>query len=117
VKDLFVALSLKYRDGDPFAFLNADYGHNQWVLTYSTIKAENDHFEKGGPREDYMAELNLQLTYRRKVFGRDVLLSVAGFNLLDVGYELSEYVFSGGSRDPMELQIPRSLRVTVGFGI
>lgn len=117
VKDLFVALSLKYRDGDPFAFLNADYGHNQWVLTYSTIKAENDHFEKGGPREDYMAELNLQVTYRRKVFGRDVLLSVAGFNLLDVGYELSEYVFSGGSRDPMELQIPRSLRVTVGFGI
>jgi hypothetical protein len=116
-KDLFFALSLKYRDGNPFAFLNADYRHDQWVLTYSTIKAEDSHFKKGGPREDYMGELNLQLTYRRKVFGRDVLLSVAGFNLLDVGYELSEYVFSGGARDAMELQIPRSLRVTLAFGM
>jgi len=36
---------------------------------------------------------------------------------LDVGYELSEYVFSGGSRDAMELALPRSLRLTFSIDL
>jgi len=47
--------------------------------------------------------------------GRDAVLSLTVFNILDFGAELSEYVFSGGSRDALELQIPRSIRLTFGW--
>lgn len=110
-KNLFMGMSLKYRDGNPFAFIDSTYGHGQWVLYYSTIKAEDSRGIKGGPREDYLADISLQINYRFRIFSKDASLNLAFFNILDVGYELSEYVFSGGSRDAMELAIPRSLRL------
>lgn len=114
-RDLFLGVSLKYRDGNPFAFLNRVYAHNQWVIYYSTIKAEDQKGKKGGPREDYLADVSFQLRYQFKLFNRAAYLSLAVFNILDFGAELSEYVYSGGPRDSMELQIPRSLRLTFGY--
>jgi hypothetical protein len=38
------------------------------------------------------------------------MLFVEAYNILDLGYELSENVTSGGRRDPNELHIPRSAR-------
>ena len=111
-KDLFMGVALKYRDGNPFAFINSTYDYNQVVLYYSTIKAEDDRGVKGGPREDYLGDVSVQFNYKFKMFKKDACLSLAFFNILDVGYELSEYVFSGGSRDAMELNIPPSLRLT-----
>lgn len=113
LKDLFLGMSLKYRDGTPFAFINSTYDHNQLALYYSTIKAEDDRGVKGGPREDYLSDMSIQLNYRFKLFKKDACLSLAYFNILNAGYELSEYVFSGGSRDAMELNIPQSLRLTL----
>lgn len=115
VKDLSLGIGFKYRDGDPFAFIESLYAHDQWVLYYATIKAEDEHGKKGGPREDYLGDLSIQVTYRFRLFNRDIQLSLALFNILDVGYELSEYVFSGGSRDAMELNIMRSLRLTLSI--
>lgn len=115
VKDLFLGIGFKYRDGDPFAFIESLYVHNQWVLYYATIKAEDVHGQKGGPREDYLGDFSIQLNYRFRLFNREIHLGLALFNILDVGYELSEYVFSGGSRDAMELNIPRSLRLTLSI--
>jgi len=110
---LFLGVSIKYRDGAPFAFINSVEGHDQRVLYYATIKAEDRHARKGGPREDYIGDLSFQLTYPLRLAGRDALLGVSFFNVLDTGYELSEYVFSGGSRDPNELNIPRSMRLSL----
>ncbi|UCH94659.1 MAG: hypothetical protein JSV88_30950 [Candidatus Aminicenantes bacterium] len=113
IKKLFLAVSLKYRDGNPFAFFNRLSRYNQWVIYYSTIKAENEKGVKGGPREDYLADVSVKLSYHFKLFNRDAVIGLSFFNVLDFGGELSEYVFSGGTRDAVELQIPRSIRLTL----
>ena len=114
-KKLFIAFSLKYRDGNPFAFLNTISRHHQRVIYYKTIKAEDQKGVKGGPREDYMADVSVKLSYHFKLFNRDAVASLSFFNVLDFGAELSEYVFSGGLRHAVELQIPRSIRFTLGW--
>jgi len=111
-KKLSMGISLKYRDGDPFAFINYKEKYNQYILYYKTIKAEDKKGKKGGPREDCLTDISLRLNYYFKFFGKDAFLSLSLFNILDVGYELSEYVFSGGDRDAMELHIPSSIRLS-----
>lgn len=114
-KKLFAAVSLKYRDGNPFAFFNTLSKYDQRVIYYQTIKAENEKGVKGGPREDYVADVSIKLNYNFKLFNRDAVVGLSLFNILDFGAELSEYVYSGGSRDAVELQIPRSIRLTFGW--
>jgi hypothetical protein len=111
-KNFFMGMGFKYRDGNPFAFIDSEYKHDQWVLYYHTIKAENEEGVKGGPREDYLGDISVQFNYSFKLFNRDAKLSLSFYNILDTGYELSEYVFSGGDRDAMELNIPPSIRLT-----
>jgi hypothetical protein len=116
-KRLFVSASVKYRDGDPFAFINAFKKNDQWIITYQTIKAEDQHGKKGGPREDCIWDFNFKFSYEISLFGKKGRLELALFNLLDFGLELSENVFSGGARLANELQLPRSLRLGVEFEI
>ncbi len=108
---LFLSGTVKYRDGDPFAFINSFRRDGQWILTYQTIKAEDEHGKKGGPREDCIWDFNFKLSYDISLFGKKGRLELSLFNLLDFGGELSENVFSGGSRLANELQLPRSLRL------
>ncbi|MCP5048292.1 MAG: hypothetical protein GY940_14065, partial [bacterium] len=97
-KQLFLAVSFKYRDGNPFAFFSTLTRHDQRIIYYSTIKAENEKGIKGGPREDYIADVSFKLSYKFKLFNRAAVLSLSFFNVLDFGGELSEYVYSGGLR-------------------
>lgn len=63
-----------------------------------------------------LGDVSLQSTYRFRLLGQSAGVQLAVFNLLDMGSELSENVFSGGSRDANELQLPRSLRLTLSVG-
>jgi len=113
-KRLFASASIKYRDGDPFAFISAFKKNDQWIITYQTIKAEDQYGKKGGPREDCIWDFNFKLSYEISLFGKKGRLELAAFNLLDFGLELSENVFSEESRRlANELQLPRSLRLGV----
>jgi hypothetical protein len=114
-KNLLVAMNLKYRDGTPFAFIGSHYNHNQRVFFLETIQAENKKGVKGGPREDYLADVSIKIRYNFRIFEWDVSLFGSVYNLLDFGSELSEYVFSGGSRYSNELLIPRSVRAGIGI--
>jgi hypothetical protein len=117
-KRLFFSSSIKYRDGNPFAFFNAFKKNDQWIITYQTIKAEDEHGVKGGPREDCIWDFNFKLSHEFSLFGKKGRLELAVFNLLDFGLELSENVFSDASRRlANELQLPRSLRLGVEFEI
>jgi hypothetical protein len=116
-KRFFLSASIKYRDGDPFAFFDAFKKNDSWIITYQTIKAEDEHGVKGGPREDCVWDFNFKLSYEFSLFGKKGRLELAALNLLDFGLELSENVFSGGSRLANELQLPRSLRLGVEFEI
>jgi hypothetical protein len=110
IKNLFLSVSLKYRDGNPFAFIGSHYAQNQWVFYLETIQAENKKGIKGGPREDFLSDVSVKLSYNFRALGCDVILFGSVFNMLDFGTELSEYVFSGGLRYSNELLIPRSVR-------
>ncbi len=114
-KNLFLSVSIKYRDGNPFAFFEHLSKYEQRVIYYQTIKAEDEHGVKGGPREDYVADISIKLHYKFRLFNRNAAIGLSFFNWLDSGSELSEYVFSGGSRDAVELQIPRSFRLTLSY--
>ena len=111
---LFLGGSVKYRDGNPFAFIDAFQRQGHWVITYQTIKAEDEHGKKGGPREDCIWDFNFKLGYDIVVFGKKARLELSLFNLLDFGGELSENAFSNDrERLANELQLPRSLRLGV----
>ncbi|MBN2400357.1 MAG: hypothetical protein JXI33_08485 [Candidatus Aminicenantes bacterium] len=115
---LFFSASIKYRDGNPFAFFNAFKKNDQWIITYQTIQAEDEHGVKGGPREDCIWDFNFKLSYEFILFNKKGRLELSLFNLLDFGLELSENVFSDESRRlANELQLPRSLRLGVEFEI
>lgn len=113
--NLSLGFNIKYRDGNPFAFISSTYQKDQWIFYYRTIKGENEKGVKGGPREDYLSDVGVRLNYSFKISNVDILLNLSVFNLFDVGYELSEYVFSGGYRDAMELNIPRSMRLSLSI--
>lgn len=112
---LSLGVSAKYRDGNPFAFLRAQMIDDQLVMQYATLKGEDQHGNKLGPREDYLSEVNLKLTYRFPLLGGSGRLALEWFNLIDVGYELSEYVYAVTGRPPLELTIPRSIRLSFGW--
>jgi len=114
-KNFFVAMNIKYRDGNPFAFIGSFYDHSQWVFFLETIQAENKKGIKGGPREDYLTDVSIKMRYDFRLSDWNISIFAGAFNLLDFGSELSEYVFSGGKRYSNELQIPRSIRAGVGI--
>lgn len=114
-KRLSIGLTAKYRDGNPFAFLSAQMVENQLVLIHETLKGEDQKGNKLGPREDYLSEINLRVNYRLPLLGGTGQLSLEWHNLIDVGYELSEYVYNQYARLPLELNIPRSIRLTLSW--
>ena len=105
-----LGMNIKYRDGDPFAFLEYLKEEDRLILWYQTIKAEDKHGVKGGPREDCLWDISLRGGYTFRLGGGELELALTLFNAADLGSELSEDVFSGGLRHAAELQIPRSLR-------
>jgi|Deesub1362A_J573_1020465.scaffolds.fasta_scaffold00123_67 hypothetical protein len=107
----FLSATLKYRDGHPFAFIDTYQIGEERIFVLQTIQAENKKGIKGGPREDYLSDISLKLTYSLPLKKARIDLYASLFNAFDFGSELSEYVFSGGKRYALELQIPRSLRV------
>jgi hypothetical protein len=115
-KNFSIGLNLKYRDGNPFTFMKMSNEHNQWVIYYKTIKGENKEGKKGGPREDYLADINLKFNYNINFSKINLNFSLSFFNILDVGYELSERVFTEEKdRLAAELQIPRSIRLSLAI--
>lgn len=114
-KRFSVGLTAKYRDGNPFAFLSTRLIDDQLIQLQESLKGEDEHGNKLGPREDYLSEINLKLAYRFPLFGGQGTLFLEWFNLIDVGYELSEYVYIADQRLPMELNIPRSIRIGLSW--
>jgi len=112
----FLAGSIKYRDGNPFAFIDHYQVDRQHILVYKTIKAEDEKGVKGGPREDCLWDFHFQATYEFSLGKIQAQAFLAAFNLFDFGSELSENVFSGGYRRANELQLARTLRLGLTLG-
>jgi len=113
----WLGLSAKYRDGTPFAFIRQWRVGDQLVLQNQTIKALDALGSGHGPREDYVGELTLQLSrewaLRR---GGTFRLALVAANILDAGYEVSEWALqTDGRRLPNEINAPPSLRLKLDW--
>ncbi len=115
IKNLSVGGNIKYRDGDPFAFIGYYLYNGQVALYYPHIQAEDERGRKGGPREDCIWDMSFKINYRIKSGRKKINLFLSFFNLFDIGAELSEYVFTPDKRNAVELQIPRSLRFGISY--
>ncbi len=109
-KNLSLGANIKYRDGEPFAFIKYYIDNGRLALYYPHIQAEDERGVKGGPREDCIWDMSFKINYSLEFGKRKANVFISFFNILDVGAELSEYVFTPDRRDAVELQIPRSLR-------
>ena len=83
------------------------------AVTINVLRNDRDPDGDAPGLASVLGDLSFKLTYTLQLLGRDAALGVSFFNVLDPGYELSEYVFSGGTRDPNELNIPRSMRLSL----
>ncbi len=68
---LFLSSSIKYRDGDPFAFINAFKRDGQWVITYQTIKAEDEHAQERRAQGGLHLGLQFQARLRHDVLRQE----------------------------------------------
>ncbi len=115
LKNLILSFTIKYRDGDPFAFISYERYGNEILMYYKTIIAEDRYGVKGGPREDYLSDVSLKLSYIKKFSNKKLLLSLEIFNVLDIGAELSENVLDDSGRYSIEKQLPRSMRFSLRY--
>ncbi len=114
-KNLSMGGNIKYRDGDPFAFINYYINDGRLILYYPHIQAEDERGVKGGPREDCVWDMSFKINYLINIGERKINVFLSFFNLFDIGAELSEYVFTPEKRNAVELQIPRSLRFGISY--
>ncbi len=114
-KNLSIGGNIKYRDGDPFAFINYHINDGRLILYYPHIQAEDERGIKGGPREDCIWDMSFKINYFLNKGKRKINVFLSFFNLFDIGAELSEYVFTPDKRNAVELQIPRSLRFGISY--
>ncbi len=112
-KRLFLGGSVKYRDGNPFAFIDAFQRDGQWIITYQTIKAEDENGKKGGPREDCIWDFNFKLGYDVMLFGKKGRLELSVFNLLDLGGNCRKTPFPAAAAWPTNC----SCRAACGWGL
>ncbi len=114
LENLTLGADIKYRDGTPFAFMDSFVRNGRRIIAYRTIKGENEKGVKGGPRKDYLSDVSVKLAYRFTLFGNSASAEATVFNLLDLGSELSEYVYAF-RRFANELQLPRSYRIGLTY--
>lgn len=117
-----LALQLKYRDGQNFAF----YDHairptsdgNQIAFYQPEPRGDNPFSEVMGRREDFFTNLELRWQHLFPVRDGSLKLRVSLYNLSDFANETSEYAFGyqgDFTRSPLELQVKRSFSVWVGY--
>lgn len=104
---LWSSLTVRYRDGKPFAFYDYAVSNGQVAVTYATPKGSL--YALSGPRQDAQINVDWRVEYGIALPGAELNLSATFANLFDLGNELNEWSIANGGRSALEQQIPRSL--------
>lgn len=115
-RTLWGTFAIFYKDGQPFGFYDSFVENGQVVFRHNSNRGSAMQISSPliGWREDFQVEVDLRVSY-------DVALS-AGWNLraaliianaLDLGNEVSERHGPPFDRSTLELQLPRSLNLSV----
>ncbi len=113
---LKVAMSAKFKDGQPFSIYYTEVksnnpGQNQVAIIPVTSRGINTATTNFGTREDAIFNIDLHVSYATKIANRNCEFGAYCYNIYDFGNELTEYVFDQGipGRRAMSLTIPRGL--------
>ena len=114
---LWLSATIRHRDGQPFAFLDANEDDGQVAFTYHSNRGSPLQYQRplAGPREDFHLGADVQLAYTLTTGDQDVRLWILGANLFDMQNEIHEVNGPPGvdGRAALESQLPRSLH----FGV
>lgn len=126
-----VSLTGKFKDGQPFSFYDTRTatdasGNTQMAMWRRTTKGINPLTGEFGTREGAFYNFDLKASYRGVISGKYPFeVQAYCYNMLDVGTELHEYVFTPydyealglNDRLAMSLNIPRGLMFTFRMGL
>lgn len=118
VDTLWGFVSVRHRDGQPFAFAEPRVGPSgQVVLVPDSPRGSPFVYTRplAGPREDFRLDLDVELSWTRTLGDARLRVSALVANLLDMGNELGEVQVrpARAGRGALESQIPRSLVLSV----
>lgn len=133
-KNISVALTGKFKDGQPFSSfytqLYEDTGGNTQVAMWNGRTKGIDPFTGDfGSREDAFFNFDLRARYSGFIRKRSFEIELLCYNIYDFGTELTEYVFNPvyvynnpdkinqDSRHAMSLSIPRGIMASFKIGL
>ena len=114
---LWAFLSLRHRDGQPFAFIDAREHEGQIALVQATKRGSPLKIDRPleGPREDFHLDFTFKLALELALEPISLYASLMAANLFDFGNEIQER--NGPLRPPgrpaLEQQIPRSFLLSL----
>jgi hypothetical protein len=110
-------LSIRHRDGQPFAFIDAKQHDGQVALVQSTKRGSPLKIDRplDGPREDFHLDFTLKLLADLIDEPLALRASLLAANLFDFGNEIQERngPLRPAGRAALEQQIPRSFLLTL----
>jgi hypothetical protein len=113
---LWALVSTRFYDGEPFAFYDVHTFDGQVAFTMASRRASPYKFPPlEGTRKEFQVNIDVKVQYAAEFRGHAFTASLVGTNLFDLGHEIAE-AFSDNarpSRQPLELQIPRTLIASI----
>jgi hypothetical protein len=113
---LWTTFAIFFKDGQPFGFFDARTQDGQAVLRRNSNRGSAMQISSPliGWREDYQIEVDLRVAYDVPLTaGWTLRASAIVANVLDLGNEVSERHGPPFDRSTLEMQLPRSLALTV----
>lgn len=118
-----IALSGKFKDGQPFTNFNTalqtnEKNQQQLAIWNKRTKGINPFTHEFGSRDDAFFNTEIRISYSNRIGNMPFDIQLMAYNIYDFGTELVEYSFQPdetNSRYAMELNIPRGLICTAKF--
>lgn len=105
--------AIRFRDGQPFSFFEYHEAAGQVAVTAASPRGSPLKYTRPllGPREDFQLTTNVALEYRIPTQDMDIVATLQGSNVFDLGNELQEVSGDAGQKGRAALlqQVPRSL--------
>lgn len=116
IDSLWLSLVIRYRDGQPFTAFNESISPNNNLIIYNQyMPGDNPFTGQMGRREDCIWEFNFDISGKFYLFNKLWDISIVLYNFFDLAFEIVENAFNINHRQPLELQIPPTISVTLSF--
>jgi len=115
-RTLWGSFAIFFKDGQPFGFFDPHFVNGQVAMRHNSNRGSAMKIDSPliGWREDYQVELDLRVSYDFALTpGWQLRVAAVVANVFDLGNEVSERHWAPYDRSALELQLPRSVNVSV----